>query len=72
VPTVENLSILSVSGISPGHPIDWEELTAKLDRDKIPAAPGLVEYGKFRAGIGRIFNSGAGNRTGNSLAMKSP
>ncbi len=51
--TVENLSILSVSGISPGHLIDWEELTAKLYRDKIPAAPGLVEYGKSRARIGQ-------------------
>jgi hypothetical protein len=51
--TVENLSILSVSGISPGHLIDWEELTAKLLRDKIPAAPGLVEYGKSLAGIGQ-------------------
>jgi hypothetical protein len=50
--TVENLSILSVSGISPWHLIDWEELTAKLYRDKIPAAPGLVEYARFRAGIG--------------------
>lgn len=50
--TVENLSILPVSGISPGHLIDWEELTAKLYRNKIPAAPGLVEYAKFRAGIG--------------------
>lgn len=50
--TVENLSILSVSEISPRHLMDWDELTAKLYRNKIPAAPGLVEYAKFRAGIG--------------------
>jgi len=49
--TVEDLSILSVSGISPGHLTDWEKLTGKLYRDKIPAAPGLVEYARFREAI---------------------